>query len=743
MSKLNDSNPLLGVTIGSTIFSGGGKFNSSVVKAPISVMIAQEEASKSMSGQSSYVYSDEMNQGSLGMSGAYGVTGVSKLKSSFSAYVGKSSAASSKSVSVNYNAVSVGGIEYINFEQLNASEFLAGLNDSCRQSATGVLELYNKVIAAAAAFGVDLAEILISKDPKYDPVKKLVDDWVRASTKFTSNFGDGLVVGIIWGAYGGVNMLMTSRSDATSWKYGGAADFSYANVVTSVAVKATYDGGQSGASADVAVNCTSFVSGSVLASQIDTWLNQVIGKSFAELADVKVMDKAPDMKITSGGPPIPDFEKPKPSKDLANKVGEIKDLDSLNTFAKAQAYDEAKKKNPDLTLDQFLKEAEKPAETEKLEILENVTEENEVDTLSDDDESRDLSLSANNSNIANEDDAAHTLRAMKTDSPDSAMAAKVEASGYVPLGVWVSNWADILPWMAQGYYNSIDKIEDYQAIQERVMLQDYQTLSRLYYIADTAGITEFKRKDPKLQNVSALSIANEFANAAGKMQEYQGNVAQIKKIFEELGTPAKSIYTLWNDITFLRNCELGLGLIKNKKSIDKSISSDNERQTYSLSNCSFEGKNYNVFSSFFKVLPLITPDGEIWAFGPEKGGLSAIYPGEIIFSKPSRAKYLPFTYDKAKKILVNKENDITLYPIPFSAANNVDKWKGMSLSTNIGSIKSFNDSLNALNDDLKKLTAWTYSSQNWDKNWKGTDYYIQRKIKKQYLGLVNEIKNIL
>jgi hypothetical protein len=741
MSKLNDSNPLLGVTIGSTIFSGGGKFNSSVVKAPISVMIAQEEASKSMSGQSSYVYSDEMNQGSLGMSGSYGVTGVSKLKSSFSAYVGKSSAASSKSVSVNYNAVSVGGIEYINFEQLNASEFLAGLNDSCRQSATGVLELYNKVIAEAAAFGLKLAEILIINDPKYDEIKKLVDDWVRASTTFTSNFGDGLVVGIIWGAYGGVNMLMTSRSDATSWKYGGAADFSYANVVTSVAVKATYDGGQSGASADVAVNCTSFVSGSVLASQIDAWLNQVIGKSFSELADVKVMDKAPDMKITSGGPPIPDFEKPKPSKDLTNKVGEIKDLDSLNTFAKAQAYDEAKKSNPELTLEQFLKDAEQPAETEELVVLKDVTDNNAVDTLNEN--NRVLSLSDNISNEANEDGAVPALRAMKTDSSDSAMAAKVEASGYVPLGVWVSNWADILPWMAQGYYNSIDKIEDYQAIQERVMLQDYQTLCRLYYIADTAGITEFKRKDPKLQNVSALSIANEFANAAGKMQEYQGNQVQIKKIFEELGTTAKSIYTLWNDITFLRNCELGLGLIKNNKSIDKSTTSDNERQVYSLSNCSFEGKNYNVFSSFFKVLPLITPDGEIWAFGPEKGGLSAIYPTEIIFSKPSRAKYLPFTCDKVKKVLVNKENDITLYPIPFSAANNVDKWKGMSLSTNIGSIKSFNESLNSLNDELNKLTAWTYSSQNWDKNWKGTDYYIQRKIKKQYLGLVNEIKNIL
>ena len=92
-----------------------------------------------MSGESSYVFSDKMNHGSFGMSGAYGISGVSLLKSSLSAYVWKSSAVSSKSVSVNYNAMSVGGVEYINFEDLTASDFITSLNLACNQSIMSVL----------------------------------------------------------------------------------------------------------------------------------------------------------------------------------------------------------------------------------------------------------------------------------------------------------------------------------------------------------------------------------------------------------------------------------------------------------------------------------------------------------------------------------------------------------------------------------------------------------------------------
>jgi hypothetical protein len=724
MSKLNQINPLYGVEIGSTIDATTGKFSMTVVKEPINAMITQEESTKSMLGESSYVYSDQMNQGSFGLSGSYGISGVSKLKSSMSSYVGNSSAESSKSVAVNYNAFSLGGVEYIDLEQLNASELIASLSKGCQQSVMDVLDAYNKVVAAADELGVDLLVILESNDPKYADAKKLVSDWVNVSEKFRSNFGDGLVVGVAWGAFGGVNMLMTSEGSSDSWKYGGQADFSYAGIGKSVAVKATYDGSQSSSETNVKVNCTSFFSGSVLAPQIDEWFKQVSGKTFSELADVKVMDVAPDMKIKEGAPSIPDFEKPKPDGGITSKVGQIKDLKGLEAFAKASAYDEAKKKNPDLSLEDFLKKAEQPADTEALEGFREDVSENEIDTLVFDGLLLKTALDVESSSVERK-------------------AEKTDIKGYVPLGVWISNWADIFPWMAQGYYNSIDNIGNEEAVRQRVMLQDYQALSRLYYIAHSSGITEFKRKDPSLPRVSSLSIAEAFTNATGLMQANLGDTAKIKSIYDDLGATPKLIYDLWNEVSFLRDCELGMGLMKDGKSIGNPISGgDLDRQSYELISIGFSGKNYTAFSQNYKVLPLISPDRDISAFGPEQGGLSSTYTSEIVFTKPGRAKYLTFDYDENSKVLKNADHGITLYPIPYSAAKDIN-WKGMSLSTNIGSVTQFNDALKQLNEQLNRLDAWSFSSSNWDVNWNGEHAYIQKRIIKQYVGLIGEISNIL
>ena len=436
MSNSERLNPLYGVSIGATIYAATGKFNTSVVTAPISLMISQEETQKSMSGESSYVYSDEMNQGSFGMSGAYGVSGVSLLKSSLSAYVGASSAESSKSVTVNYNAMAVGGVEYINFEELTASSFIAGLNEACRQSILAVLDAYNEVMKVASQSGQDPLSVFRNDNPPNEALRKLVTDWITKSETFTREFGDGLVVGVTWGAFGWVKMVMTAESESKSWKYGGQADFSYANTFASVAVKATYDGGQSSGDAKVSVHCIHDSSGSVIGPQIDKWFDQVANKSFSELADVKVMDKAPDMKITQGAPSIPEFVKPKAGNDIASKVGEIKDLDGLNALAKASAYDKARKENPDLTLDEFLRQADQPADKKKLDEFAEKVEESNIDTLvpprkkkpREEEPEEEFGSLANNSDTGFLTNEAFALN-------ENAKAGKeVSTKGYVPAG---------------------------------------------------------------------------------------------------------------------------------------------------------------------------------------------------------------------------------------------------------------------------------------------------------------------
>jgi hypothetical protein len=729
MSNFELKNPLYAVTIGSHIKAGENSFETSPIDANISAMISQVETQKSMSGTSSYVYSERMNQGSFGLSGSYGVSGISKFKSSVSAYVGNAAANSSKSVEVNYNAISVCGVEYIDLEKLTVTDFMSSLNLGCQQAALKALDSYNAVNTECEKLGITLYEALTSDKEKYPTIHTLLEKWIVASNCFVHHYGDGMVVGITWGAFGGVKMLMTATSHDESWKYGGQADFSYAGVGESVTVKATYDGSQSQGNAEVDVDSTSYVSGEALSNQIDEWLKEIPGQSLKELANVKVMDKAPNMTITSGAPTIPEFEKPKTNETVASKIGQIENIEGLETYAKAKAYDEAKKDNPDLTLEGFLQQANQPANIEGLKEAEKNIEQNDINALTNIDLFK--------------DEKKHIVEEKLVQSVAMQKMAAADTKGdYVPLGVWVSNWSDLLPWLAQGYYNSIDNIDTNSTIQTRVMLQDFQSLSRLYYIANASGVIQIKRKDLSQPAITTLDLALNFANLATEIQACNGTQEALENICGSLGDEAKLIYKYWNDNTFLRNAELGLGFLSHKRTIDSmKDEGDDSRKVYTLKSCSFTKSNYTAFSQSYKVLPLLTPDQEIWAFGPEAGILSSAYETEAVFSKPSRVKFISFIPDKKNGTLNSDDGHIVLYPIPFNAAKGIE-WKGMSSSTNIGADQDLKDSLNKLQRGLEKLNAWTYSSQNWPIDWNTDSAYQQKSVKKQYLGLIDEIPNI-
>ncbi|WP_105172439.1 hypothetical protein [Pseudoalteromonas sp. T1lg24] len=731
-------NPLFGVTIGSTVTSGTTKFKASVLTQPVSKMVSQVEHQKSMSGESSYVYSDKMNQGSFGLCGAYGISGVSQVKSSLSAYVGNSSATATKSITVSYNAQSVAGVEYIDFQSLTASDFLASLDDATRQNALGVLDAFNDVVKETAKLDLDLNK-LDENDGRFFELKPYLQKWIDLSQRFCTNFGDGIVVGVTWGAMGGIIMEMTSGSESETWKYGGKADFSYASVGSSVAVKSTYDGGTSNNYANVTVSCNSYVSGSVLTTQIDKWFEQVSNKTFEQLADVKVMAVAPNMTINQGPPTIPDFVKPKPSEGISSKVGEIKDLDGLKAFATASAFDQAKKLNPKLTLKEFIAESEQPANIDALEELQDDVNDNNINVLEPNDElHQNLLLASKSERLLSQN-----------------VSTNANLADYVPLGVWISNWADIFPWMAQGYLNNVEYIEGSEEIRKRVLLQDLQTLARLYLTADASGIKKIKRLNRSLPDVKTYDIANGFSNAAGELQNNYHKDNILSSIIQSLGTIIGDIYKFWNENTFLRNAELALGLIhevkENGQLVTKSVSdvSSNESadsKSYKLVSNLFEAAsgNYEQFASTLKVLPLITPDKELWAFGPEKGGLVSIYDHEITFSKPSLAKFIKFEANKDTKTLTNRDFNITLYPIPYSAAAGEHvAWKGISLSTNIRAEKSLTGSLAQMDTQLSGLKEWSFSSDNWDKSWNGESYYVQKKVKKHYIGLIDEISNVI
>jgi len=241
-------------------------------------MDPQKEATKSMTGQSSYVYSESMNQGTLGISGSYGVSGVSKVKASMSGYVGNAAAKSGKSITVHYNVEVTAGVEYIDFDDLRVSDLVAALKGGPEQSAMASLDAYLAVQAELKTLGTDLYKVIGKPDPAYKKINELFNTFVKSVNSFNSAYGDGLVVGVLWGGFGTVNMDMRSTTRSETWKYGGAANFSYSGIGASVSVAATYDGGQSGNKGDVSVNCNGYSSGACVEGLIDKWLDVVSGK---------------------------------------------------------------------------------------------------------------------------------------------------------------------------------------------------------------------------------------------------------------------------------------------------------------------------------------------------------------------------------------------------------------------------------------------------------------------------------
>ena len=90
---------------------------------------------------------------------------------------------------------------------------------------------------------------------------------------------------------------------------------------------------------------------------------------------------------------------------------------------------------------------------------------------------------------------------------------------FVPIGVWVCNWADIFPWLATGYSHSIDDTTEAEImVKVRMMAQDFLTLNRLYRYA--ANLKLLIPEDPAFKDGDGKmcgQIADSFANAYGSL----------------------------------------------------------------------------------------------------------------------------------------------------------------------------------------------------------------------------------
>ncbi|MBD1425629.1 hypothetical protein [Sphingobacterium arenae] len=728
LRKLSSS-PFYSIQVGATISSSNGKFGPSLINSPVTKFVADTQQTTSMKGESSYVYADQVNQGSFSVVGGYGISGVAKVDAGVSAYAGHSQQSNRKEVSLTYSLQINSGIEYINFDDLSVMDLVNSLANGPKGQLLNALNYFTEIQKQLKEKRVDLLEVIAGKidDPA---LKELLNKWLSASHTFFNSYGDGIVAGVIWGGVGEVDLKLTAEQKEENWRYGGSAKFSYAGVGKSISVAAAYDGSNTNRNANIDFRVESLAVGGVVLQQVQTWANTLNEAGLNQLWNVSVLDKAPALSGPPDEPVIPPFQQPPSDPKVTDLFDKIGSLEELGAYAKASAFEAAKAKDPNLTLDKFLEEENQPAKTEalaniKTDVLNNELPEPEENTL----------------NRALDD---------ITDVENSVLNTQVGTSGNLSvLGMWIVNWSELFPWLVRGFDNDITPdLRLHEVLQKQMVLQDLIALERIYSLLDNSGINAEALEMPKFDD-----LVIEYARSVHYIQDNFEKDTVVTEALQQLGQPAKAILDIWQENYFLRSCELGLGiLVDNEFSVERKIKkATNLDQTdvqliYDKIALSISGPNdYYRFRDTLMGIPLITPGGKVYLVGQNNMALTNVNKetGEFTFSR-NASQFLHFTIEKNEQRLVSSEKDIVLLPIKFEVAKNIDNWYGRVISNNLASNKSLLDKFNVLEEEMKGLPKYSYSSDFFKgiPNWNPETSYSTRVLPVQYLGITNRIGNI-
>lgn len=745
-------NPFQGVQVGTCVKSGIKlEFKENLLNAPITSMVTDIQVLKSMSGESDYVYTDQMNQGSGAMSGAWGIDGLAMVSSSLAVYGGKSTANMSKNINIKYTVLTRCGNEFLKFNDLSPEDLVNSLSLSPRKA---LVEAFDCFVALRDLKSEVLYEAI--KDPKSHPeVSTLLQKWIASTSHFFQGFGDGLVVGVVWGGIGQVSLSIENTASTSVRKYGNTANFSYGGIGASWSIKQAYDGGQKTQSANVKVHCDSYYSGSCVAESVENWFKVYSSQAFAQICELRPLD-APEITSKPPEPPsIQPFKKPTPDPHLTDKFGQISSLEGLEAYAIASAYDKLQpdKDGKKMSLDDFIKQYKNPANAGPVQQLNDEVEDNDFDI------------------IVEENDGAMPVGMPRDLSPQTL---RKPTADYTALGVWIANWADLFPWLATGCLNDFADIDVVRRqLEKQVMMQDMLTLSRIYYYLAASQIST---ESLGFQNYDSFeTVAVKYQSAMVEIQDNIHKDDAIKRGYAKLDEEAvRSVYDFWRlKAGFLRNAELGLGIsIKGTHSVSPNWSrndytGDCPTIYYKAMKCPrpVAGGN-DVFRQCLKGIPVIAGKslnderGEsahpVYLFGPANMLLKSFLfdgeMGEIGFSRdPALAmKFAPehAVDSRENKLSYLSREDVNLYPIRYSDVKAGDGWIGQTVSANVGANGALRKQLEMVMNRIRGLNALSLSSSTWDQQakgqvkWSPIDPYVQSAVPLHFVGIVPEPANL-
>jgi hypothetical protein len=306
-------NPLAGAAVGSTIDRVSGVIHATVLPASsaVTVLVAGEyNNSQVMRGESTSVYTTHMNQGSVSMSGSYGITGIEKVTAAASAYWGASSATNSMNTTIVCEVLEVGSVETLSLDQIKPSLLLAALTPGAHDDAKTALQKFIAMTNAAGPAG--LVRVLSHPaNPKYAATQSAYLSWAAAVEAFRGAYKDGMVIRVVWGGVAQAKLTIAEDRSANNWKYGGAADFTYASEEATVSIGATYDASGASDKSKVTVECETDDDATCVQNYVDAWTLALNGKALDEVTKTIPFDIPVGPSPTQPAQP-PAFESPTP-----------------------------------------------------------------------------------------------------------------------------------------------------------------------------------------------------------------------------------------------------------------------------------------------------------------------------------------------------------------------------------------------------------------------------------------------
>lgn len=578
-----DFNPFGLARVGSPVRKNKS-FATSFLAEPMTDWIPDTGESTRLFGNSRYASAKDMNQASFGASFTAGIGSIG-VSGALGGYFGRSSADDSATTSLKFTKYVRAGYEHLKINDRTVENFLASLDSNVQTAATDALNKYN----ALADFlpGGSTAETAHAQLSNGVQFREALENWSQAVDDFYRHYSEEVVVAIHWGAIGQVTLSITSTAESISMRYGGEASFSVESGVFSGSARAAYDGMQSNSNAGIEVDVDSVAFGTAVTAEVDKWKAAWGDLAQEKVLDDKLVNNAPTLAIPKEYmPKVPALKK---AKSLADDI-KVKDMKSLKALAQVQAYEAAKKADPENapTLAQFLADAEEPAGAQNEEI------DNRIDPNEDAARAAMLDrlgalveggMLADGVDIATQNAAIRsydTVNAITPSAPQAEPDPSIEpianqlAGNFVPIGYAACAWSEIFPWLSRGIYNGLDDLDEAQAMLTwRTAEQDMAALATLYRSAHDTDLS--------FDGIESLDqIASSFLSASSNMQtrvaearksanapdydtivreELSGKTDARGRVTGGLSEHALAIYRRWLEVPALRQAELGFGVV--------------------------------------------------------------------------------------------------------------------------------------------------------------------------------------